>query len=260
MRLAEKVALVTGAGQGIGRAIAVRFAQEGATVVVEDLHDDEDSRETLRLIREAGAHGNVVAGDMGSVADARRVIDESVDAFGRLDVLVNNAGVERFAPFLEATEADYDIVLGVNLKGPFFAAQAFARKARDAGRAGRIINISSVHEELPFPNFASYCASKGGLKMLTRNLAVELGPLGITVNNIAPGAIETPINSDVLGSPELSRNLVSNIPLGRIGVPGDVATVAVFLASDEAAYITGSTIVVDGGLLWDYSENRGKAG
>jgi glucose 1-dehydrogenase len=260
MRLAEKVALVTGAGQGIGRAIAVRFAQEGATVVVEDLHDDEDSRETLRLIREAGAHGKVVAGDMATVADAGRVIHEAVDAFGRLDVLVNNAGVERFAPFLEATEADYDIVLGVNLKGPFFAAQAFARNARDAGQTGRIINISSVHEELPFPNFASYCASKGGLKMLTRNLAVELGPFGITVNNIAPGAIETAINSDVLSSPELSKNLVSNIPLGRIGVPGDVAAVAVFLASNEAAYITGSTIVVDGGLLWDYSENRGKAG
>jgi glucose 1-dehydrogenase len=256
MRLREKVALVTGSGQGIGRAIAVRLAEEGATVVVEDLRDDADSRETLRLVREAGAHGRVLAGDMGKVSDARRVVEESVSAYGKLDILVNNAGINILAPFVEATEDEYDAVLNVNLKGPFFASQAFARHLSQRGATGRIINISSVHEDLPFPNFTSYCASKGGLQMLMRNLSVELGPLGITVNNVAPGAIQTPMNAEVLSDPDLAAPLLANIPLGRVGTPLDVASAVAFLASDEAAYITGATLVVDGGLLWNYSEKR----
>ena len=167
---------------------------------------------------------------------------------------MNNAGIETHAPFWEVSEADFDRVLSVNLKGVFFATQAMVRQLQAAGTPGRIINISSVHEEIPFPNFAAYCASKGGLKMLTRNLAVELGPLGITVNSIAPGAIETPINSALLHDEVKLRSLLGQIPLGRLGKPEDVAGLAVFLASDDAAYVTGSTYFVDGGLTWFYQE------
>jgi glucose 1-dehydrogenase len=145
-------------------------------------------------------------------------------------------------------------VIDVNLTGPFFATQAFARHRRDRKAGGKVINISSVHEELPFPHFTAYCASKGGLKMMMRNLSIELAPLGITINNVAPGAIETPINAKLLNDPKLLNPLLANIPLNRLGKPGDVAGVVAFLASADADYITGSTIVIDGGLLWNYSE------
>jgi glucose 1-dehydrogenase len=184
----------------------------------------------------------------------RHLIDAAVDHFGELDILVNNAGVEAHAPFWEVTEEAYDRVLNVNLKGVFFATQAMVNHARQNNRPARIINISSVHEELPFPNFAAYCVSKGGVKMLTRNLAVELGQFGITVNAIAPGAIETPINTKLLNDPAKLNALLAQIPLNRLGQPEDVAGVAVFLASDDAAYVTGSTYFVDGGLMWHYEE------
>ena len=256
MRLQDKVALVTGSGQGIGRGIAVRLAEEGAKVVVEDLRDDADSRETLRLVETAGGEGCVLAADVGDVDAVRGMVDEAARRMGRLDILVNNAGVERHAAFDEVTEADYDFVMDINLKGAFFAAQAFVRHCRATKQGGRIINISSVHEQLPFPNHAPYSASKGGLKMLMRNLAVELAPLGITVNNIAPGAIRPPIHAPVLNDPQLLEPLLANIPLKRLGTPRDVAGVAAFLASADADYITGSTVYVDGGLLWDYTEKR----
>ena len=253
MKLEGKVALVTGSAQGIGQAIAVRLAQEGADVVIDDRKAD-GAQETLRLVEATGRRGLIVQGDLGKLEDDVRMVAEGVAHFGKIDILVNNAGVEKAAPFWEVTEQDYDFVLNINLKGTFFATQSFVRHIIDTKRPGRVINISSVHEELPFPHFASYCASKGGLKMLMRDLAIELAPLGITVNNVAPGAIATPINTKLLNSPDLLKALLSNIPLNRLGTPNDVAGTVAFLASADADYITGATIVVDGGLLWNYSE------
>lgn len=254
MKLQHKVALVTGSSQGIGLGIARRLAEEGADVVLNSRHDDEQARDAVAQLQALGRRACFIAADVGEVADCRRLVAQAIEQMGRLDVLVNNAGIQTHAGFLEADEADYDKVLDVNLRGPFFLSQAFARHLRDSGRGGRIINNSSVHEELPFPNFSSYCASKGGLKMLMRNLAIELAPLGITVNNIAPGAIETPINRELMNEPDKLGKLLDNIPAGRLGQPRDVAGAVAFLASDDAGYVTGTTLVVDGGLLWNYSE------
>ncbi|MBN9116387.1 MAG: SDR family oxidoreductase, partial [Pandoraea sp.] len=168
----DTVVLVTGSAQGIGRAIAIRLSQEGARIVVEDRQHNAMAEQTLDAVRTAGSDGCVIAGDVGVAADDRAVIAQAVEAMGRVDVLVNNAGVERWAPFLDVTEADYDLVMNVNLKGAFFLTQAFVQHLRDTKRGGRIVNVSSVHEELPFPHFTSYCASKGGLKMMMRNLAI----------------------------------------------------------------------------------------
>lgn len=253
-KLDGKVALVTGSGQGIGQAIAIRLAQEGADVVVDDRKIGESAEETAAEIKKLGRRTYIFQGDLSNMDDNRRMIAESVAALGQLDILVNNAGVEKRADFWDVTEADYDFVLNINLKGTFFATQDFVKHLLETKRPGRVINISSVHEELVFPHFSTYCASKGGLKMLCRDLAVELGPYGITVNNIAPGAIETPINTKLLNDPALLKALVSQIPLGRLGQPSDVSGLAAFLASDDAAYVTGSTFVVDGGLLRNYHE------
>ncbi|HEY2342926.1 MAG TPA: glucose 1-dehydrogenase [Chthoniobacteraceae bacterium] len=253
-KLAGKVAFVTGSGQGIGQAIAIRLAEEGADVAVDDRVIGESAQQTVAAIEKLGRRAVTVQGDLSNPEDDRRVIDEAVAKLGKLDILVNNAGVERRADFWDVTEADFDFVININLRGTFFITQDFVKHLRATNRPGRIINISSVHEELPFPHFSSYCASKGALKMLCRNLAIELAPLNITINNIAPGAIETPINKTLLNNPQLLKALLDNIPLGRLGQPSDVSGLAAFLASDDAGYITGSTFVVDGGLLWNYQE------
>lgn len=254
MRLTGKVALVTGGNRGIGRGIVERFAREGADVAINYAHHDAEAKSALAAVEAAGRRGLIVQADVSRPADVQRFIDEAADHFGNLDILVNNAGMETDAPFLDATEADYDRVLGLNLKGVFFATQAFARRLVAANRPGKVITVSSVHEEIPFPNYASYCASKGGVKMLTRDLAIELGPHGITVNAIAPGAIETDINRSLLSDKPRLDALLKKIPLGRMGTPDDVAGIAAFLASADADYVTGSTYFVDGGLTWSYQE------
>ena len=253
-RLEGKIALVTGSSQGIGQGVAVRLAQEGARIIVNYHSNPEGADDTLKQIRDAGSDGVAIQADLGQTAEIARLIQESVAQCGQIDILVNNAGLEKRAPFWEVQESDYDLVLHVNLKGVFFTTQAFVKHLLARKAPGRIINMSSVHEELPFPHFASYCASKGGLKMLCRNLAIELAPYNITVNNVAPGAIETPINSSLLNDKTKLAALLSNIPLGRLGKPGDVSGAVAFLASEDASYITGTTLVVDGGLLWNYSE------
>lgn len=264
MKLEGKVALVTGGSQGIGQAIAIRLAAEGASVIINYRSHPEGAEETLAKIEAAGGKcymagcpqsgGYAIQGDLGMVSEVRRAISEAIAHFGKLDILVNNAGIEKHAQFWEVTEADYDAVMNVNLKAAFFATQEIVKHLMATKRPGKIINISSVHEELPFPNFTAYCVSKGGMKMLTRNLAVELGVLGITINNVAPGAIETPINTKLLNDPVKLSALLQNIPLNRLGQPQDVASMVAFLASSDADYITGATFFVDGGLLWNYHE------
>src|SRR5271170_7575783 len=242
--LQGKCVAVTGGDQGIGRAIAEHLAQNGADVAICYRANQAGATEVVNGIVTSGHRAVAVQCDVGKIADGQQFIAESVRQLGKVDILVNNAGLERRADFWDVTEADYDAVLNVNLKGLFFLTQAFVRHRMEAKSGGRIINISSVHEELPFPHFASYCASKGGVKMLTRNLSIELAPLGITINSIAPGAIETPINTKLLNDPVKLKDLLENIPLGRLGKPEDVAGIASFLASEDSDYVTGTTFFV----------------
>ena len=253
-RLAGKVAIVTGSGSGIGQAIAIRFASEGASVVIDYRNHIDQANETKTKAEAAGGKAILVQADVSILADTQNLVDQAWQQLGRCDILVNNAGIEKHAPFCDVTEADYDAVLDVNLKGAFFLTQAFVRRLRDAKQPGRVINISSVHEDMVFPNFSTYCASKGGMRMLMRDLAVELGPLGITVNNIAPGAIATPINTKMMADKSELDALLANIPLRRMGTTDDVSGLALFLASDDGAYVNGSTYVIDGGLMRNYHE------
>ncbi len=254
LKLAKKVAVITGGDQGIGRGIALRLAQEGADVAIGFRSNEQHADEVVRQIKSLGRRAVAIQVELTQMDRASHFIQSAADQLGTLDILVNNAGVEKNAPFWEVREEDYDLVLAVNLKSVFFLSQYFVKHLQAAKKPGKIINISSVHEELPFPNFAAYCASKGGMKMLTRNLAIELAPFNITVNGIAPGAIATPINTALLQDKAKLDALLQKIPLNRMGTPEDVAGVAAFLSSSDADYITGTTIFIDGGLLWNYHE------
>lgn len=244
MDLKGKVALVTGAGSGIGYAIAQRFGQAGAAVAVNYYGYEEEARALAASLDRAIA----IKADVSRKAEVDAMVQQIVSQLGALDILVNNAGVERQVPLLELDEAEWDRELDINLKGPFLCMQACAKVMRQRG-GGAIVNISSIHEDYPFPTYAVYSASKGGLRMLMRTGSLELAPFGIRVNNVAPGAVATPINRATLEDPQKVARLREVIPLQRMGEPAEVAEVALFLASDAAAYVTGSTYYVDGGLV-----------
>jgi glucose 1-dehydrogenase len=249
MGLEGKVALVTGAGSGIGYAIAETFGQAGARVAINYFGYEQEAKDLADRLTRAGQRSIAIKADVSKKSDVESLVAQTVNELGGLQVLVNNAGIEKSTPFLDIDEQLWDTIVGVDLKGAFFCAQAAGRVMRDAKTGGSIVNISSIHEDVPFPGFTPYCAAKGGMRMLMRNAAVELAQYGIRVNNIAPGAIATPINQATETDPEKVAILHRIIPLGRMGKPEEVAEVALFLASDASSYVTGSTYYVDGGMV-----------
>jgi glucose 1-dehydrogenase len=248
MLLTGKTIVVTGGNTGIGKAIVLAAAAEGANVVVDYLMHPEYTAQVVAAAEDAGGCAVGVRADVSKVDDLDRVIKTAVEEFGRLDVLVSNAGIETRTSLLDTTEAQFDSVIDVNLKSAFFGAQLAARQFVDQRSGGLIITISSTHEDWPMPGNIAYCVSKGGAKMLTRTAGVELGPLGIRFVNIAPGAVSTPINAVTVNDPMQLAKLTDAIPLGRLAHADEIAQLAVFLASDNACYINATTVTVDGGL------------
>jgi glucose 1-dehydrogenase len=248
MRLKDRVALITGANSGIGKALALRFAEEGADVAVNYVAHPEAADAVVQEIEKQGRRALAVQTDVSNVEQVRRMVAQVVERLGRVDICVNNAGVQKEIGFLDVTEDDWNFMINVDLKGSFFVAQACARDMVKRNK-GKILNISSVHQEIAKPRFAPYCAGKGGIRMLTKTLAMELAPHRINVNGIAPGAIATPMNADVLGDKSAMASVVKEIPWGRFGTAEEVAGLAAFLASDDADYVTGTTYFMDGGLV-----------
>ena len=249
MSLENKAAIVTGSDSGIGRAIAIELARQGAAVTI-NYHKNADAAEAAKQeIETAGGKAHVVQADVSSVADIQRLVDETVKAFGRLDILVNNAGMETRTSTLDTTEHQFDMVIAIDLKSAFFGVQLAAKQMIKQGGGGRIINISSIHEDWPMPGNSPYCAAKGGIRMLTRTAGVELAPQGITVVGVAPGAVHTPIDEVTLADPAARAKLESAIPLGRVAEPEEIARLVAFLASEAASYGTATTYVADGGMM-----------
>lgn len=253
--LAGHSAIVTGASSGIGLAVAEALADAGAAVIVNYHSDAAPAEELAAKIRTAGGRAEAIGANVSEEQDVVRLFDAATEAFGRIDVLVANSGVQKDAAIADLTLADWNTVIDINLTGQFLCAReavrrfrAQPREARPARSAGAIITMSSVHEVIPWAGHVNYAASKGGSRMLTRTLAQEVAVDGIRVNGIAPGAIRTPINEDAWGSDAALEKLLRLIPYGRIGEPEDVARAAVWLASDQADYVTGTTLFVDGGM------------
>jgi len=249
MSLENKVAIVTGSSSGIGRAIAIELASQGAAVLINFHKGEEEAQAVKAECEAAGGRAHVVGADVSVIADIQRLIDEAVATFGRLDIMVNNAGMETRTSTLDTTERQFDMVIAVDLKSAFFGVQLAAKQMIKQGGGGRIINISSIHEDWPMPGNSPYCAAKGGVRMLTRTAGVELAPHGITVVGIAPGAVHTPIDDVTLSDPVAKAKLEGAIPLGRVAEPQEIARIVAFLASDLASYGTATTYVVDGGMM-----------
>jgi glucose 1-dehydrogenase len=249
MRLAGKVAIVTGGDSGIGHAIAVALAGEGAAVTIDFHRDLAAAQATLKAIEDDGGRGRVQQADVSKVEDIAALVDQTVAAYGRLDVMVNNAGMETRTSVLDTTPEQFDLVVGIDLRSAFFGVQHAARRMIKQGGGGHIINISSIHEDWPMPGNTPYCVAKGGVRMLTRTAGVELAPHGILVVGVAPGAVNTPIDRETMADPTQRASLEGSIPLGRVADPREIADLVAFLASDQASYATATTFVVDGGMM-----------
>jgi glucose 1-dehydrogenase len=247
--LQGKVAIVTGGNSGIGKSIVEYLAELGANVVIDYRSHPEATEELEEEIGSYGGSSYGVQADVGKLEDLQRLVDTAVSKYGRLDIMVNNAGIETRTSILDTTPDDFDKVLNVNLRGVFFATQYAAKQMIAQGSGGRIINISSVHEDWPMPNNTPYCVAKGGVRMLTRTAGVELASKGVTIVNVGPGAVATPINDSTMNNPELLAKLNAAIPMGRMAQPEEIAKVVGFLASDAASYITATSIFADGGIM-----------
>jgi glucose 1-dehydrogenase len=249
MSLDGKTAIVTGGNSGIGKAIALGLARAGTNIVIDYISNPEATEELEREIAQLGDQAIGVVADVSKVDDLKALVDQAVKAFGHVDVMVNNAGIETRTSVLDTTEAQYERVLDINLKSAFFGTQIAARQMLKQGGPGRIINITSVHEDWPMPGNTAYCLSKGGMRMLTRTAGVELAPHGILVVGVGPGAVATPINLSTMTDPALMAKLDAAIPIGRMADPQEIANVVVFLAGDGASYLTATTIFADGGMM-----------
>lgn len=247
-RLEGRRALVTGANSGIGREIALRLAREGASVAVNYLSRPEDADAVVKEIEEAGGKGIAVQADISNEQQVDAMFVRAVAELGGIDILVNNAGMETNHPFLEMPLDAWRKVIEVDLTGAFICAQRAARQMVQSGTGGAIVNISSVHQIIPWGGFAHYCAAKAGMEMMTKTAALELATQKVRVNSVAPGAIKTPINQNVWDDPQGLSDLLRKIPTARMGETEEVAKVVAFLCSDEASYITGATLYVDGGM------------
>jgi len=248
MKLHDKVAIVTGGDTGIGKAISLSLARDGARVVVDYVGDAAPAKAVVGEIEGFGGRAHCVEADVSAPADVQRLVNEATKHFGSLDILVNNAGVEEQHPFLEMPLETYQRVIDIDLSGPWICSQLAAREMVRQGAGGRIINISSVHEEMTMPTNAPYCAAKGGLRMLMRTIAVELAPYNITVNNVCPGAVDTPMDKGLEENKVKYGELLDEIPLHRMAKPEEIASMCVYLASEAASYITGASFIVDGGM------------
>jgi glucose 1-dehydrogenase len=249
MEVKDQVVIVTGGNSGIGMGIVLALAEQGASVVIDYVAHPEATEELERKVHALGDQAIGVRADVSKVADIQMLVDAAVKAFGKLDVMVNNAGIETRTSILDTTEEQFDKVLDVNLKSAFFGTQIAAKQMIAQGTGGRIINISSVHEDWPMPGNTPYCLSKGGMRMLTRTAGVELAPHGVLVIGVGPGAVDTPINAATEADPAAMRRLHAAIPLGRMADPKEIGSVIAFLASPGASYLAATTIFVDGGIM-----------
>ncbi|HEY1662997.1 MAG TPA: glucose 1-dehydrogenase [Verrucomicrobiae bacterium] len=249
MNLKDKVAIVTGGNSGIGMAIVLELARQGANIVIDYVVHPEANEALEKQILALGDKVIAVKADVSKVAELQNLVATAVKEFGRVDIMVNNAGIETRTSVLSTSEADYERVMAINLKSAFFGTQLAAQQMISQGGGGRIINITSVHEDWPMPGNTAYCLSKGGMRMLTRTAGVELAPHNILVVGVGPGAVATPINLTTMQNPELLKRLDNAIPLGRMARPEEIATLVAFLAGDGASYITATTIFADGGIM-----------
>jgi glucose 1-dehydrogenase len=249
MSLQGKTAIVTGGNSGIGKGIVLALAEQGANVVIDYVTHPEATDALEQQVAALGEQAVGVKADVSKIEDLQTLVDASVKSFGRLDIMVNNAGVETRTSVLDTTEQQYQFVLDVNLKSAFFGTQLAAKQMIAQGGGGRIINISSVHEDWPMPGNTAYCLSKGGMRMLTRTAGVELAPHAITVVGVGPGAVDTPINKATEDDPAAMKTLDAAIPLGRMAKPEEIGSVVAFLAGDGSSYVTATTLMTDGGLM-----------